>query len=273
VTYCKLDNEKDIYIGTEGLGSPFIEDMKFCSALNGMWPATSPDASRTYQGSHEKDYRNPTAIPLLDHEIGICADGPGGKENECWGWDGEQGPYLENVEGRWKINFTDIGRADAVSNTLQGKLDMSQLRKLKSNELIARMECLKTCIHALTTNNFRREFKRKIVGYTYLWLVSAEKVNWGKEDAKGLGIPIKLVGNSRDWITDKTNARINGEGYLFVFVNSVPDNVNKNWTPDFKRRKLDCILPIYVCQVTSNPSAVKKIVWAEIGDKGKIIWH
>jgi hypothetical protein len=272
VTYCGLVN--DIYIGTEGLGSPFIEDMKFCAALNGMWPATSPDAARTYQGSNEPDYRNPTAVPLLDHEIGICADAPAGKAHESWGWDGEQGPYLERLGTKWKVNFTDLGRADAVNNALDGKLDMSQLRKLKSGELINRMECLKTCIHSLPgDNNFRKEYKGKITGYTYMWLVSAEKVNWGKEDAAALNIPADLVGTNKDWITRKENAKVQGEGYLYVFANSAPDNNPvKDWAPDLKRRKLDC-KQIYVCQVTNDPAAAKKIAWGEVKKNGTINWQ
>lgn len=271
VTYCGLVN--DIYIGTEGLGSPFIEDMKFCAALNGMWPATSPDAARTYQGSNEPEYRNPTAVPLLDHEIGISGDGPAGKTHESWGWDGEQGPYLEKVAAKWKINFTDLGRADAVNNALDGKLDMSQLRKLKSTELINRMECLKLCIHTLPQKNFREEYKGKITGYTYMWLVSAEKVNWGKEDAAALNIPTDIVGADKGWITRKENAKLQGEGYLYVFANSSPDNNEiKDWGPDLKRRRLDC-KQIYVCQVTNDPASTNKIAWAEIKKGGTINWQ
>lgn len=285
VTYCSREGEEDIYIGTEGLGSPFIEDMKFCAALNGMWPATSPDAARTYQGSNESAYRNPTAVPLLDSEIGIAPDSPAGKDHTCTGWDGEQGPFLEKRDGRWKINFTDLGRADAVGNALRGQLDMSKLRKLKSAELIARMECLRLCIHTLPQKNFRDNiYKAKIAGYTYLWLVSAEKVHWGKEDAAALGIPQDLVGHDKKWITGKEHAQVTGEGYLYVFTNSAPDGDDENeksgeqnpvkakeWAPDLKRRRLDC-REIYVCQVTHDPSAAHRIAWTEV-QNGIINWQ
>ncbi len=274
VTYCGIKG--DIFIGTEGLGSPFIEDMKFCSALNGMWPATSPDAARTFQGSGETDYRNPTAVPLLDHEIGICGDGPAGKFHESWGWDGEQGPYLEKKKDKWKINFTDMGRADAVNNALDGKIDMSQLRTLKSAELIARMECLKLCIKTLPQKNFRdSEYKSKIVAYTYLWLISAEKVNWGNEDAAALNIPMNLVGKNKDWITKKENAKVSGEGYLYVFANSILDieEAPKDWDKDLKRRSLDVSKDqIYVCQVTTNAGSPKKISWGQVKN-GTINWQ
>jgi hypothetical protein len=250
----------EIYIGTEGLGSPFIEDMKFCAALNGMWPATSPDASRTYQGSHETEYRNPTAIPLLDNELGYHKNAPctDARLLNTSGWDGEQGPYLEKRGNEWKVNFTDLGRADAVQNTLEQKLDMSVLRLLTSAELIRRMTCLKLCIGALPKVNFRtKEELGKMVAYTYLWLVSAEKVAWGKEDAAGHGIPANLRGTSKDWITSRSNAKVTGDGYLFVFVESEPDDEEKRDWADLKRRRLGS-KNIYVCQVT--PTAV---AWQE----------
>lgn len=273
VTYCKRDEKEDIYIGTEGLGSPFVEDMKFCAALNGMWPATSPDNARTYQASNEPEYRNPTAIPLLDVELGISGNGPAGKANENWGWDGEQGPYLESAgAGQWKINFTDLGRSNAVHNTLTGRLDLSQLRKLKSAELIARMECLKQCIGVLPKKNFRKEFKRQITAFTYLWLVSAEEVNWGNENARALNIPMNLVGTDKTWITDKANAKVKGPGYLYLFANSEKDKEAKDWMPDLKRRRLLCE-EIYICQVTTDPASPFKVAWAQIPKSGALKWN
>ena len=60
-----------------------------------------------------------------------------------------QGPFLENIDGGWKVNFADIGRTDVVQNALDGNVDMSKLRELTSGELIARMSCLKQCIEHL----------------------------------------------------------------------------------------------------------------------------
>lgn len=269
VTYSKDETlDENIYIGTEGLGSPFIEDMKFCAALNGMWPATSPDTARTFQGSNEPDYRNPTAIPLLDEELGYHKSAPCTDKIKMGslGWDGEQGPFLQNTGGKWTINFTDLGRANAVQNALEKKIDMSQLRELTSAELIARMACLRLCIQNLPDRPFRESyFRDKMVGNTYLWLVSAEKANWGAEDVRAHGIPQNLVGTNKEWITKRSNAKIKGEGYLFVFVDSAPDGEIKYWADD-KRRRLDC-LNIYVCQVTENNIAWREVLHS-LGD-----WH
>ena len=263
ITYSS--SEGKIYLSTEGLGSPFIEDMKLCSAMNGMWPAASPDASRTYLGSFEKKYRNPTAIPLLDDELGYHKDSPHGIGLNTLGWDGEQGPFLELRQDVWKVNFTDLGRADCVQNALENKLDMSRLRKLKSNELISRMNCLKLCIDKLPKKNFEsKQNESKMVGYTYHWLISAEKVNWGHENAMAYGIPLNLIGKNKEWISKKENAKISGKGYLFLFVDSVDDE-NKDWA-DKKRRRLGCDA-IYVCQVTEQA-----IAWADITN-GKVEWQ
>jgi hypothetical protein len=270
VTYSKdPKHADDIYIGTEGLGSPFIEDMKFCAALNGMWPATSPDTARTFQGSNEPDYRNPTAIPLLDEELGYHKSAPctDKAKQGSLGWDGEQGPFLQKTNGKWRINFTDLGRANAIQNALEKKMDMSQLRELTSAELISRMACLRLCIQKLPGEGFRPDyFKEEIVGNTYLWLVSAEKANWGVEDVNAHGIPHDLVGNNKDWITKKSNARVKGPGYLFVFVDSAPDGEVKYWADD-KRRRLDC-RRIYVCQVTEN-----SIAWQEVLNNPERGWR
>jgi len=53
ITFSSMNsnNNEQIFLSTRGLGSPFVEDMKLCAAMNGMWPAASPDASRTFQGS------------------------------------------------------------------------------------------------------------------------------------------------------------------------------------------------------------------------------
>jgi hypothetical protein len=266
ITY--VGEKGNIYLGTEGLGSPFTEDMKLCAAMNGMWPAASPDASRTYQGGLNKDERNPTAVPLLDDEIGFHPASPRGDGMKSFGWDGEQGPYLEKVGNEWKVNFTDLRRSDVVENTLVENLDMSKLRECDSKELLSRMACLKLCIRKLPVKNFEKKIKGPVVGFTYHWLVSAEKVNWGAEDAKAYGIPADIVGNDKSWISSKSNAKVAGPGYLFVFVDAEKDrkdNRHYDWA-DYKRRRLNCN-NIYVCQVTET-----NIAWREIL-KGSKDWQ
>src|SRR5262249_53523495 len=57
-----------------GLGSPFLEDAKLCAALNSFWPAVAPDASRTFNMGQKFTYESPTAIPLMDNELGYHPD-------------------------------------------------------------------------------------------------------------------------------------------------------------------------------------------------------
>jgi len=261
----------DVYLSTEGLGSPFVEDMKLCAASAGMWPASSPDAARTYQGSLDPYSRNPTSIPLLDDEIGFHKHSPAGllMNKESFGWDGVQGPFLENNDGKWQINFADMGRADVVQNALDGNLDMSKLRTLTSAELIARMACLKKCIDYLPKVNFKGyQSAAKIVGLTRWWLISAEPVHFGKEDAKGWGVPKNLVGTDTKWVTDKANAKVSGKGYLYVIVDV---NGKKVTWDGFGRRRVDCT-KMYVCQVVDNPGGSPHLAVATV-KSGKAKWE
>jgi len=269
--------KKDSYLSTRGLGSPFAEDMKLCAAMDGMWPAASPDAARTYQGSLEINFRNPVSIPLMDTEIGLNIGSPACsllKMHESFGWDGEQGPYLKKSNGSFVVNFTDLPSADYIQNAMDGTLDMSLLRELTSAELWARMACLKLCIKKLPQTNFAQhivepENGKKIVGFTGLWLVSAEKVNDWDEGAKGHGIPADLAGNTAKWATD---SKLNWPGYLFVFVSI--EGPGKYWPdPSSEKRKIQKCKKIYVCQATEQ-----KIRWTELPETGQehpenLVWH
>ncbi len=264
ITYSNYDSTnkpENVFLSTRGLGSPFVEDMKLCAASNGMWPAASPDASRTYQGSvTNKEFnidewlRNPTAIPLLDEEIGIHKDSPCTDQSKkgSLGWDGEQGPFLQMHDNKWYVNFTDLGRADYVDNALHQRVDASKLRELTSLELITRMSCLKKCIRD-ATNMFHLD------GGSDLWLVSAEKIDWGKQkqfDAHG--IPDKLKGNDKDWAKNiSKNIDQKESCYLFVFADTNKDadekQKNNSWVDEgngfVKRRRQQC-KKSYVYQVT-----------------------
>ena len=267
------ENEKNQpYLATIGLGSPFPEDMKLCAAANGMWPVASPDSARTYQGSLEPTPTNevtPCAIPLTDFEIGIHENHPMLKEahapiKSCFGWDGEHGPYLNQYENRFCVEFTDIARTDYVSNVLDRNIGFNaeRLRELSPQEIINRMEALRKCKLALEGR--KHEFSK-------YWLVSVEPVNW-ESGAMGIGIPLNLIGNHRNWAI-KPQHGIHGSGYLFVFVDPQYqhkiDPVNYDWVGD-RRRRLQ-IKNIYVCQIAKN-----KISYCQIlpeGNQNFVKWN
>jgi hypothetical protein len=158
------------YYATFGLGSPFLEDVKLCAAANAYWPAASPDAGRTF-------HRSPTAIPMLDGELGYHPRHPdcpaeakpaGGTR----GWDGEQGPFLEQVADgagnqRLVANYADIMRSDYVSNAFNGHISGQALARVDSDELIGRMDCLRLAIQTVGSGR---------VGDTPLWLVYAAPI-------------------------------------------------------------------------------------------------
>ena len=245
---------KDSYLATFGLGSPFPEDMKLCAAANGMWPVTSPDAGRTFQGSLEPiGGRIPnTSIPLLDEELGRNKRSPFCKyynnDSESFGWDGEQGPFLETKDNDVYVNFTDINRADYIQNlqTSGRGFDMSILRNLESQELINRMDCLRRCVKTID---------RKKVWKTKMWLVCAEKVaDWSQ--LQNLECLPKVAPFDTISFNKKQSQALDGPGYFYVFVlaPSEKKKEKKNWDesdPDKKRRLLKCN-KIWLCQVTPD---------------------
>lgn len=247
------------FLATIGLGSPFPEDMKLCAAANGMWPVTSPDAGRTFQGSLDYLYgkRPNSSIPLLDEEIGYHKHSPYVAQHrgqESHGWDGEQGPFFQFKKRGLFINYTDIARADYMLNLIRGPgFDMSNLREIKVSEIIYRMECLENCIDALES---------KKVWKTDLWLVSATKVEDWKAGATHKVLPKNEI-NYFDDCYMRQDDRLTGEGYLYVFA-KVPKNTNnRDSTLDerdesLKRRIIECI-QVWVCQSSSKLTAIKKI--------------
>ena len=137
VTFAEQDGVR--FYATFGLGSPFPEDVKLCAAANAFWPAASPDAARTFN-------RGPTAIPLLDSELGYHVDNPRrGARPTSWGWDGEQGPFVAGND----VNFASMVRSDYVSNALASRFSGAGLHNVTSRELIARMDALRLCIQEI----------------------------------------------------------------------------------------------------------------------------
>jgi hypothetical protein len=162
VTYAS--DRGGIFLATHGLGSPFAEDVKLCAASNSFWPALSPDASRTFNRADA-----PTAIPMLDEEIGLHPGHPlvvEGIATACRGWDGEFGPYL-TPDGM--AEYADIYRSDYVANALAGNMLYGALQDVDSAELIRRIRALRhavaACDHGQTP------------AHTRLWLISARRVN------------------------------------------------------------------------------------------------
>jgi hypothetical protein len=238
--------DQGTFYATFGLGSPFVEDSKLCAAVNGMWVGTSPDAARTYRASLTsvqtgvfKSEKPPTALPLLDNELGYNALSPAVADyglKETTGWDGEQGPCLKAGAGTVIVNFTDIARADYVQNALKGEFDMSQLRKITTAEMKFRMSCLS------------RSYKALGLPTTALWMVGAEKVADWAQGANGYCIPKNLVAGGNGWITQSKLAK-GGEGYLYVFAKMDESIVNP--MPNSKRALQKCT-DVYAFQLTAD---------------------
>lgn len=149
-----------IYLATFGLGSPFVEDIKLCAASNSFWPALSPDASRTFRRTD-----CPTAIPMLDDELGYHPSHPLAPASPRPGWDGEYGPYLTESG---EVDYADIHRSDYVANALRGEMLFGAFEHVDSAELIRRIAALRHAVAACDDG--------QVPARTRLWLVSARKL-------------------------------------------------------------------------------------------------
>lgn len=258
VTYS--GDQTNPYLSTFGLGSPFPEDMKLCAAANGMWPVASPDAGRTFQGALEPilGKRPNTAIPLMDDEIGLHQRSPHVQHHnaaESYGWDGEQGPFLEVANDGIRVNYTDIERADYLQNLLDPSVgfNMALLRDLDSKELIHRMDTQRICV---------RTIDRKKVWKTKLWMVAAEKIADLANIDRINCLPKHAIFDQLEALKPKSSL-LKGEGYIYVFVLTNKNKSNfkgelDSNDPKQKRRLLDC-KKIWVCQVNRHVVAVAKI--------------
>ncbi len=223
-----LDREGGpLFYAAYGLGSPFPEDAKLCAALNSYWPAVAPDASRTFgmQG-----WNSPTAIPMLDGELGYHPDHPAvkaGKIKTGRGWDGEHGPFFEDIDGTEYVNYASIDRSDYVGNTLKGAIRANNTSGVSSNDLIARMVALQDCIAKLPTGN-------GLVSQTELWLVRAETV--------------------ADWSRNGENAdpaMLTGPGFLYEFADVRGNPLDKGIAiPGYLLRRRIAVTTRYTCQLS-----------------------
>lgn len=189
------DTDGSFFYTTHGLGSPYPEDVKFCSAANGFWPAAAPDSARVF---HRLD--TPTSIPLLDSELGLHPDSPAVKAGAkaAMGWDGGYGPFFQDApegvpgvsQGTLGVNYASIDRTDYVSNALAGRFGLDLYEKLDSDVLIERLDVQKLAIEALPPpGDYVRD--------TALWLIVAR--------------------DGEDWSV-KGDPDLTGNGYFLQFV-------------------------------------------------------
>ena len=170
ITFAEQDGTR--FYATFGLGSPFPEDVKLCAADSAFWPAASPDAARTFN-------RGPTAIPMLDPELGYHPDNPRRTGPPSFGWDGEQGPFIAGNE----VNFASLVRSDYVSHAFSDRtFSGARLVGVNSDELIRRMDALRLCIQSLPEDS-------KEVDHTKLWLIHAETLEDAPPEAAGIAGP------------------------------------------------------------------------------------
>ena len=216
------DGQAD-FLASYGLGSPFPEDVKLCSALNSFWPSAAPDATRTF-GLFPPTWNATTSVPLMDEELGFHPDHPDVRNEDrksSLGWDGEYGPYFE--PGFGAVNHAHIDQSDYVSNALAGEISLARLARIDAPEMFRRMSAIRACIAVLPE-------KPQRVSSTKLVLVTAERVDdWSKRPDRG-------------------DPRLRGKGFLFVLARlekiGTPAREHGRWRRKVKKR--------YTCQLDNS---------------------
>jgi hypothetical protein len=214
------DAQGEFYVNY-GLGSPFPEDAKLCAALNSFWPAAAPDSGRTFGMM--------TALPLLDHELGLHPKHPkvlAGEASSSPGWDGEFGPFF--AENGSEVNFASIERSDYTMSAFDGKMGLGLLGQIQIEEQLARMEAFRECADRIRGTKPMKNFRGL--------LVTAEKiVDWSKR-------------------ADRFATSLAGPGYLYVFV----DLLQAGEDPTDRRRKRAGIKNVYTCHVSRTVVGLRK---------------
>ena len=210
VTYDRDSLFSSAYYHTAGLGAPFLEDVKLCAAANGMWPAASPDAARTFRR------KTRTALPLTDEEIGLAPDSTLAMNDTptASGWDGEYGPFIELIDGKLQVNYASIERSDYISNYTDNRFDFSRLRNIDRIEAKLRLSSLESTYKKILTGT-------KLSNSPF-WLVSFTKVKQWEEAKTYLNLPEPL------WSINDLARKLTqhaGPGYFYIFAKYAQESI------------------------------------------------
>ncbi len=209
-------NELGTFFTSSGLGSPFPEDAKLCSALASFWPAVAPDNGRTF--GNERNFNN--QVPMLDEELGFHPDHERVRSNavESYrGWDGEFGPFFEKVGSTDFVNYVAIERSDYVAQALAGHIRVSLTVEIQSQDLIERNLTLEACMRIPP------------LGFAQTCLVVFRKIE--------------------DWVEFGTDLpQLTGGGFLLTFAELQGDRQASSEVLRVRRR----VSRRHVCQVSDN---------------------
>lgn len=178
-------------------------------------------------------------MPLLDEELGYHRDHPlvkHRKVKESLGWDGEQGPFFETIDGHQYVNAAALDRSDYVSNALANTIDIRRTAGITGSEFIHRMDALRRCIEVLPP-------KDDWVSNTKLLLVTANAVP--------------------DWTAVSANraaGSLSGPGYVYIFAkfrDAATKFRNKAKPARDPSRNLYRVITTYECQVSRDVVAFR----------------
>ncbi|MDQ6768858.1 MAG: hypothetical protein M3Z54_02590 [Gemmatimonadota bacterium] len=136
--------ERTQHLAAYGLGSPFPEDMKLCTALATYWPAVAPDSTRIFTFGPENNYR--TICPLTDEETGQMGGLP---------WDGIRGPREIVRNGRRLVEFPSFDHTDYVAQALKNKFSFRVTAHIGADEYHRRVVAMTIAYRAVEATTKR----------------------------------------------------------------------------------------------------------------------
>ena len=257
VTYSRQSLFSSPYYHTAGLGSPFLEDVKLCAAANGMWPAASPDAARTFRRV------TATALPLTDQELGLSAESTlylnthrGTTQTAVAGWDGEYGPFIKlDADGKVCVEYASIERSDYINNYNQGKIDFSKLHVINKDEALRRLAVLALCNDWLLKGApLKREHD--------FWLVSFVVVDDWRNIAPVLNIPQKVVSATDLYAAFQQSSQPDESGYLLVFAEYSKESISSDDPPLRRMQPIDRLHFVKSINSTiTEPECIETLSW------------
>ena len=250
VTYSRDSIFSAPYYHTAGLGSPFLEDVKLCAAANGMWPAASPDAARTFKR------KTRTALALTDQELGLSPDSALAKEfnqSSSYGWDGEYGPYLSLSNGQVVVNYASIERSDYISNYYLGRMTFAELRTISKDEARKRLAAL-----AKINEQMLDGTPLKDSGF---WLVSFVVIEDWSNYQSAFNVPQEVM--TKAGVVDQFGHNP-GSGYLFVFAKYSKDSITLD-PPMRREQPIDTLYFVKTVNGESDePSQIDIVTWQAV---------
>ena len=155
------------HLASYGLGSPFPEDAKLCSALSTFWPAVAPDTARGVSPHTGNPDLLGTVAPMTDEEIGQVGNLP---------WDGIPGPKIIDVNGQLFAECPSFLHVDYIDSALNNLFTARLTSRIDTPEYKRRVLAMALAYKAMAGNGSLRGIRNE------LYILSFQVVSSGNSE-------------------------------------------------------------------------------------------